>query len=729
METFHKVCVTCKKQFEPGYDNCPDDGGQLVPLMADPLLGTVLADKYEILRVLGSGGMSVIYQARHKYMERICAVKLLHPFLVGETDMFRRFQYEAKAASTLSHPNIVGTHDFGITNDGRAYLVMDYLVGEDLSSILEREGILTEAQAREIFRQAFMGLDHAHAKGLIHRDLKPSNLFLEPQTDGSVIVKLVDFGIAKMSGNEVGGAQNLTRTGEVFGSPLYMSPEQCAGKPLDARSDIYSLGCVMYEVLTGRTPLLGDTALETMHMHLKDKPKTISNIAPNLSVSPELESAVMRCLAKKPEERFESVGALYEAIFGQALPRSSTPISTGSQLNLPVHTSSTRMDLMNGQNGTVVTGSPGAANGHLGVNGHLSDKRPLTVRVEKKHLAIGTVAAIVLVPILSSAIWWYFLWPGPPNDTGTMYHRLLYALEQGGATEALKRGEYRKSEEMFKNAEELAKEFGDRQGRLTSVLRNELDLYTATKDNDKREIVIKRLNQITHERALADYDLALSQIRKVEKEGASPDYKQKTSKTAAKQLDAELSSLMPAVIDIGKRLAAADLIEKQESLLTEAVNTYGKYCSPDDPELATLKTELAYCHWQQDELDQVGPLLRNALTIVQMARKDKRNDVDQIDEAQQLLRLGQFDRDRSNFKEARAELEGALAIFRTYDNEAAKTQRDMEGKKCLVESLNALSDLERQENNLQRANELKEEAQKLRSKKLHDFEPSADGSK
>ena len=199
MESFSKVCPTCKKEYSNEVVVCPDDNDQLAPLAKDALVGTVFADKYEILSVLGAGGMSVIYKARHKYMERICAVKLLHPFLLSDASMFQRFQYEAKAASNLSHPNVVAMHDFGITNDGKAYLVMDYLEGEDLSTVLERDVFLTEPQAREIFRQAMAGLDHAHSKGVIHRDLKPSNLFLIPQTDGSVLVKLVDFGIAKIT--------------------------------------------------------------------------------------------------------------------------------------------------------------------------------------------------------------------------------------------------------------------------------------------------------------------------------------------------------------------------------------------------------------------------------------------------------------------------------------------------------------------------------------------------
>lgn len=181
MDNNRKICLVCKKHFEgaqAALENCPTDDSKLVQLMADPLVGTIFAEKYDILSVLGSGGMSIIYKAQHRYMERVVAIKLLHPFLVQDPLMLQRFQYEAKAASNLSHPNVVTTHDFGITGDGRAYLVMDYLEGEDLGKLLEREHVLPEAEALKIFQQTMCGLAHAHSKSVIHRDLKPSNIFL-----------------------------------------------------------------------------------------------------------------------------------------------------------------------------------------------------------------------------------------------------------------------------------------------------------------------------------------------------------------------------------------------------------------------------------------------------------------------------------------------------------------------------------------------------------------------
>jgi serine/threonine protein kinase len=300
-----KVCLTCKKEYEGDTASCPDDGGELVPKMKDPFIGTVIADKYELLSVLGVGGMSTIYKAKHKYMGRMAALKLLHPYLVADASMFQRFQYEAKAASTLDHSNVVGIYDFGITDDGKAYLVMDYLEGEDLSVLLEREGLLPEIQAREIFRQACAGLDHAHSKGVIHRDLKPSNLFLCPEDEGRFIVKLVDFGIAKISEAPGEAAQNLTRTGEVFGSPLYMSPEQCLGKTMDNRTDIYSLGSCMYEALTGRPLFTGENAFTIMTKHIHELPEAMD--LPQFPAFIEIERIVFRALAKNPDERYATV--------------------------------------------------------------------------------------------------------------------------------------------------------------------------------------------------------------------------------------------------------------------------------------------------------------------------------------------------------------------------------------------------------------------------------------
>jgi eukaryotic-like serine/threonine-protein kinase len=220
----------------------------------DPLIGKVFAERYEILSQVGVGGMSTVYRARHKFMNNDVAIKILAPKLVADLKSMKRFRQEAQVTSSLEHPNIVTAHDFGITPQGQIFLIMDFVEGRTLASIITESGSLPIARALNIFVQLCDALEHAHQNRIIHRDLKPGNIIISDSERGEK-VKVVDFGIAKIS-QEI-GSQNvsLTAQGEVFGSPVYMSPEQCTDSPMDERSDLYSLGCPMFETLTGR-PIL-----------------------------------------------------------------------------------------------------------------------------------------------------------------------------------------------------------------------------------------------------------------------------------------------------------------------------------------------------------------------------------------------------------------------------------------------------------------------------------------
>lgn len=207
----------------------------------DLILGQVFEGKYEIISVLGQGGMGRVYKAQHIEMEKIVAIKTLVQGAVHDDNTYMRFRQEAKAASSLNHPNIIGIYDFGRSVQGLAYLVMEFLSGKTLADIGQD---MTLSRFQRIFSQVCDGMQHAHKKGVIHRDLKPSNLMLLDDNDASDVLKIVDFGIAKLSSAEH-AQQHLTSTGVLVGSPLFMSPEQCQGEDLDCRADIYSLGCVM----------------------------------------------------------------------------------------------------------------------------------------------------------------------------------------------------------------------------------------------------------------------------------------------------------------------------------------------------------------------------------------------------------------------------------------------------------------------------------------------------
>lgn len=274
------------------------------PLPADPLVGSLIAERLEILSLIGAGGMSTVYRAKHLLLDRVVAVKVMQ---VGKVDdnAVRRFQQEAKAATALNHPNIAAVREFGTAESGDPYLVMDYIDGTSLSDVIKQNGAIGIERTKEIMTQVCAGLQHAHALGVVHRDLKPANVMLFKDAAGNETAKIVDFGIAKILQSD--GQTELTKAGEVFGTPLYMSPEQGLGKTVDARSDIYSLGCMMYECLSGKPPFSAETALETLLQHTTETAAPLKNAG-------ALAQVAKRCLEKKPEDRYASAEELRQAL-------------------------------------------------------------------------------------------------------------------------------------------------------------------------------------------------------------------------------------------------------------------------------------------------------------------------------------------------------------------------------------------------------------------------------
>jgi serine/threonine-protein kinase len=273
-------------------------------------VGTLVADKYRILALLGTGGMGVVYKARHQLMNKNVALKMLHKHLVRSSQSLMRFQQEARTANTLSHQNIVKVFDFGITPDAQAYQVIECLEGKSLAEVIDENGPLPVERAMHIFIQACDALQHAHTNGVIHRDLKPSNIMLAANENDYDIVKIVDFGIAKMLPQEGGDVLKLTQTGEVFGSPVYMSPEQCLGTELDGRSDIYSMGCLIYESLTGSPPLVGGNLYDTIYKQINELPPGLAQTKPDLPKLGQLEQIVFKCLAKSADQRYQTMAQL-----------------------------------------------------------------------------------------------------------------------------------------------------------------------------------------------------------------------------------------------------------------------------------------------------------------------------------------------------------------------------------------------------------------------------------
>ena len=303
-------CITCSNEYGGNLTTCPHDGTRLTPLSQDDLVGTVLDGRYEINELLGGGGMGLVYKAKHRLINRTVAIKVLHKHMVSSGDALKRFRLEAEAASSLNVPNILTIHDFGISEQGQPYMVMDYLAGVSLQEVLEAEQRLDVHRALGIFSQVCAALKHAHDKQIIHRDLKPSNIMLVEFEGQPDFVKIVDFGIAKLLGRTDGDRGQLTRTGEIFGSPLFMSPEQCRGMHLDARTDIYSLGSVMYLALTGRPLFESDNVLDIFVKQATTPPTSFGEICPELTIPTEVEEIVLKALEKEPSDRFQSMAEL-----------------------------------------------------------------------------------------------------------------------------------------------------------------------------------------------------------------------------------------------------------------------------------------------------------------------------------------------------------------------------------------------------------------------------------
>ncbi len=299
-----KICPQCTTQYDDEQRFCPLDGSTLKSLSAAAdLVGSVIADRYHVIRKLGEGGMGQVYLAEHVRMGRKSAVKVMNPGMVHDADAISRFNREAANASRITHPNVAAIYDFGETSDGLIYLAMEFVEGEPLTNIIATAGALPPARAASIVRQTGDALAVAHEFGIVHRDLKPDNIMIARNRDGSDCVKVVDFGIAKAANVE---AQKVTRTGLIVGTPEYMSPEQLAGDSLDGRSDIYSLALVGFAALTGQLPFPSETAQEAMIMRLTDRPRSLAEMKPDMAWPAELQAVMDRALARDAASRYPS---------------------------------------------------------------------------------------------------------------------------------------------------------------------------------------------------------------------------------------------------------------------------------------------------------------------------------------------------------------------------------------------------------------------------------------
>jgi serine/threonine protein kinase len=297
-------------------------------------VGQIIDERYKVLSLIGVGGFGSVYKVQQILLQNVFALKTLNPVAMSEITMMR-LQKEAKAASRLDHPNLVKAVDFGFKDNVQPFMVMEYIEGLTLAQYLKKESSLGVEKALQLFIPLCFGMSYAHEQGVIHRDLKPSNIILSPddQSASGFVPKILDFGIAKTQFGDDAEGVALTKTGEIFGTPLYMSPEQCNGLSVDGRADIYSMGCVLFEALTGTPPFPGSSSLETMMQHQSSTAPSLREGSLGQRFPEPLENVIAKMLAKKPEHRFQTFDELVEELIrlqrgdNQRLQTMAPPIS------------------------------------------------------------------------------------------------------------------------------------------------------------------------------------------------------------------------------------------------------------------------------------------------------------------------------------------------------------------------------------------------------------------
>ncbi len=298
-----------------------------------PVPGLLLGGRYRLERCIGRGGMGEVWEAVHTVIGRRVAIKLVLPERAAsnEHEVIERFLREARVIAAVGHPSVVEILDFGKAPGDRPYYVMELLAGTTLAERVKRQGPLDWSEAVRVLRQVAEGLAAVHERGIVHRDLKPGNIFLVASSDGAIRAKIIDFGIAKSNALDP-SARTFTKTGMVFGTPAYMSPEQARGDRVDLRADIYALGCVAFHALTGRLPFPAENATKMLFHHLFSEPRPPSELRPEGAIPPSLDAWVLRCMRKEPDNRFRTMHEAAEALAAVAPQAACVPVPTEASM-------------------------------------------------------------------------------------------------------------------------------------------------------------------------------------------------------------------------------------------------------------------------------------------------------------------------------------------------------------------------------------------------------------
>lgn len=382
-----------------------------------PKIGDRLLGKYLLERVLGEGGMGVVFAARHDLLEQRVAVKLVRPEYMAQRDAVTRFLNEARAAARIENDHVARVLDVGTLDGQLPYMVLEYLDGVDLGQMLRQTGVLPVADAVDYLMETIEGVAHAHAVGIIHRDLKPSNLFLARRQDGTSRVKVLDFGISKSRNLASAPHGDVTRTNALLGSPLYMSPEQLRdSKNVDQRSDVWALGVIAYQLLTGKTPFMADNAVALFAAITETDPPSLRAMRQDGAISPALELAVLRCLKRKPEERFESVTELGAALASHGTARSARALENAERI-LPRRPAAMTDDLLAGlgkpQPSSVARPSVASAPPSMGqaqTVDHWAKSAGTTS--SRSRAPIGVAVALMMLALAGLAFFGFRTWQG-----------------------------------------------------------------------------------------------------------------------------------------------------------------------------------------------------------------------------------------------------------------------------------------------------------------------------